>query len=182
MLLYCLVGAEIVKRRHELRSITSDSIPLEENIPPSYSRRIYHHDNNAPVNYSRRFNHNVAMTVQVDVDSRPKTSANSNDGNESSFASRCSVSTPHPPSERRPIERPALSIRQYIVMPAMFFVVLLAIWVAPTTNRIAAFVRPGFESFPLLIAVGAMGSLRGFWNGVVFITIGVKGRKSRNRV
>jgi hypothetical protein len=65
-------------------------------------------------------------------------------------------------------------------MPLMIFIVLLAIWVTPTTNRISSFVSPGYTSYPLLLAVGLTGSLRGFWNGVVFITIGMKSR-SRDR-
>ena len=62
-------------------------------------------------------------------------------------------------------------------MPLMIFVVLLAIWVAPSTNRVASLINPTYISDPLLLAVGATGSLRGFWNGVVFITIGMKARK-----
>jgi prepilin signal peptidase PulO-like enzyme (type II secretory pathway) len=75
-----------------------------------------------------------------------------------------------------------MSFRQYMLMPLMFFVVLLAIWVAPTTNRIYAFIDPDYVSFPLLLAVGSMGSLRGFWNGVVFISIGMKGRKRQKKL
>jgi biotin transporter BioY len=66
-------------------------------------------------------------------------------------------------------------------MPVMFFVVLLAIWVAPTTNRIYSFVNPSFQDFGLLLAVGCTGSLRGFWNGVVFVTLGMKARRRRRR-
>jgi prepilin signal peptidase PulO-like enzyme (type II secretory pathway) len=67
-------------------------------------------------------------------------------------------------------------------MPLLFFVVLLAVWVAPTTNRISSFVDPKYLSYPLLLAVGATGSLRGFWNGVVFITIGMKERKRQKEI
>jgi hypothetical protein len=63
----------------------------------------------------------------------------------------------------------------------MFFVVLLAIWVAPTTNRVLAFVNLGYESYPLLLAVVSTGSLRGFWNAVVFVTLGIKERRRTNR-
>jgi len=61
----------------------------------------------------------------------------------------------------------------------MIFVVLLSIWVAPSSNRIASFINPEFLNFPLLIAVGLTGSLRGFWNGLVFVIIGMKARKRR---
>lgn len=83
---------------------------------------------------------------------------------------------------RRPPTRSSLSFRQYILMPLMIFVVLLVIWVAPTTNRVASFTNPAYLSSPLLIAVGATGSLRGFWNGVVFITIGMKARKGQSEL
>jgi hypothetical protein len=66
-------------------------------------------------------------------------------------------------------------------MPLLFFVVLLTIWMAPTTNRVASLIDPAYLSYPLLIAVGATGSLRGFWNGVVYITIGLKARKRLTR-
>ncbi|KIH94315.1 cAMP receptor (Car4) [Sporothrix brasiliensis 5110] len=78
--------------------------------------------------------------------------------------------------------RSALSLRQYLLMPVMFFVVLMAIWVAPTTNRLLSFVEPSFVSFPLYIAVGATGSLRGFWNGCVFLAVGLRSRQSQRRL
>ena len=59
---------------------------------------------------------------------------------------------------------------------------MLSVWVAPSTNRVASFVHDGFGSFPLLCAVGITGSLRGFWNGLVFVTMGVKGRKREKGV
>ncbi|KJR83065.1 cAMP receptor (Car4) [Sporothrix schenckii 1099-18] len=78
--------------------------------------------------------------------------------------------------------RSALSLRQYLLMPVMFFVVLMVIWVAPTTNRLLSFVEPSFVSFPLYIAVGATGSLRGFWNGCVFLAVGLRSRQSQRRL
>lgn len=59
-------------------------------------------------------------------------------------------------------------------MPLFFFLALLSVWVAPSTNRFATFIDPSFGSYPLLLAVGISGSLRGFWNGLVFITVGIK--------
>ena len=88
----------------------------------------------------------------------------------------------HAESRRWQASRSALSLRQYLLMPVMFFVVLLTIWVAPSTNRVASFVSPGYSSFPLYIAVGATGSLRGFWNGVVFLAVGMRTRKSAKKL
>lgn len=76
----------------------------------------------------------------------------------------------------------AVSFRHYVLMPLIFFLVLLSTWVAPTINRVSAFVHQEQTSYPLLIAVVATGSLRGFWNGVVFITIGMKGRKRNEKL
>jgi hypothetical protein len=78
--------------------------------------------------------------------------------------------------------RSSLSLRQYILMPVFFFLALLTVWVAPSTNRVASFINPNFSSYPLLVAVGATGSLRGFWNGLIFITLGMKSRRKRNDV
>lgn len=62
-------------------------------------------------------------------------------------------------------------------MPSLFFLALLATWVAPTINRVSSFVRPNYESYSLLLAVSVLGSLRGFWNGVIFVTMGMNGWK-----
>lgn len=177
MMLYCLVGIEILKRRHAFKSIGSDYITLDTIV--SANNVSFDHFNNA-----------VAMTVEVNVQSQPVHIAKLDDGKETGFASlsNCSISTSHirPSdsivSDHRPPNRPPVSFRHYILMPLMFFVVLLAIWVAPTTNRISAFINPSYVSYPLLLAVGSMGSLRGFWNGVVFITIGMKARKRRKKL
>ncbi|QKX56940.1 uncharacterized protein TRUGW13939_04048, partial [Talaromyces rugulosus] len=79
-------------------------------------------------------------------------------------------------------QQTAISFRHFVLMPLIFFLVLLSTWVAPTINRVSAFVRQDQTSYPLLIAVVATGSLRGFWNGVVFLTIGMKGRKRNEKL
>ncbi|KAK0634084.1 hypothetical protein B0T14DRAFT_534061 [Immersiella caudata] len=81
-------------------------------------------------------------------------------------------------SRLNPPKRSSLSFRQYVLMSLFFF--LLSVWVAPSTNRVAAFIDPSFGSYPLLLAVGISGSLRGFWNGLVFITVGLKSWRRRN--
>jgi hypothetical protein len=175
MVLYCLVGIEILKRRYAFKSIGSGSIPLDTIV--STGNVSFDHSNNA-----------VAMTVEANVQSQLVHIAKLHDKKESAFASKCSSSTSQlRPSENialdhRPLNRSLISFRQYILMPLMFFVVLLAIWVAPTTNRVSAFINPDFVSYPLLLAVGSMGSLRGFWNGVIFIIVGMKVRKRRKRL
>lgn len=173
MMLYCIIGIEILKQRHMFKSIGNDYITLDTVVSA----------NNVSSNH---FNNTVVMTVEVNVQPEPVHIAKLHDRKETGFSSLSeSTSHLHPPDSialARPPHRSPVSFRQYILMPLMFFVVLLAIWVAPTTNRISAFINPGYVSYPLLLAVGSMGSLRGFWNGVVFITLGVKERKRQKKV
>jgi len=82
-------------------------------------------------------------------------------------------------SQLNPAKRSSLLFRQYILMPLFFFLALLSVWVAPSTNRVATFIDPTFGSYPLLLVVGITGSLRGFWNGLVFVTVGIKSWKRR---
>jgi hypothetical protein len=154
------------------KSIGSDYVTLDTIV--SSNIVSFDHLNNAE-----------AMSVEVNVQPQPVHMTKLHDEKEAGLASPSTRSTSAShlrPSNgvtldyRPPIQSP-VSFRQYILMPLMFFVVLLAIWVAPTTNRIASFINSGYVSYPLLLAVGSMGSLRGFWNGVVFVTIGMKERK-----
>jgi hypothetical protein len=172
MILYCLVGMEIVKLRHKFK-LTNDHI-TQASITSANSVSL-DHPNNA-----------VTMTVKANVQLHPVRIAESHGRKESvsallSKSSIDQISTSHlRPSNSITLDhRPPrqVSFREYVFMPLMFFIALLATWVAPTINRISAFINPGYESYPLLLAVGAMGSLRGFWNGVVFITTGMKGRR-----
>ncbi|RDW68711.1 putative cAMP receptor (Car4) [Aspergillus mulundensis] len=71
----------------------------------------------------------------------------------------------------------AVSLRKFLPMPILFFVALLATWVTPTIDRIYAFRHPGQEPYGLMLAVAGLGSLRGFWNGVIFLTMQSKSRR-----
>ncbi|KAL1842332.1 hypothetical protein VTJ49DRAFT_5500 [Mycothermus thermophilus] len=73
----------------------------------------------------------------------------------------------------------SLSFRQYILMPLFFFLALLLVWVCPSTNRVAVFANPRFFSYELHLMVGITGSLRGFWNGIVFVVVGMRSWKRR---
>ncbi|KAL4759375.1 putative cAMP receptor (Car4) [Aspergillus foveolatus] len=70
----------------------------------------------------------------------------------------------------------AVSLRKFLLMPILFFLALLTTWVTPTINRIYAFRHPGQEPYGLMVGVAALGSLRGFWNGIIFVTMRSKGR------
>ncbi|KAL2815271.1 hypothetical protein BDW59DRAFT_177703 [Aspergillus cavernicola] len=74
-------------------------------------------------------------------------------------------------------QQSAVSLRKFLLMPILFFLALLTTWVAPTINRIYAFKHPGEEPYPLMVSVAALGSLRGFWNGIIFVSMRSKGRR-----
>lgn len=169
MILYFLVGIEILKQRHIFKTFDSEFVTLDS------------------VNDAAASNYNGSVTTAADGNGRFSTHAPStHDGKELTFESSISPSSSSPQAaeiafDHGPTRRAPISFRQYILMPLMFFFLLLAIWVAPTVNRVASFINPNFVSFPLYLAVGSMGSLRGFWNGVVFIVIGMKERKRKKK-
>jgi hypothetical protein len=169
MILYFLVGIEILKQRRIFKSLDSEFVTLDS-------------VNNASLN---NYNNSIATTTEGTGQFSTR-APSSHNGKELTFESSMSPSLSSPQHEEiafdhRPVRRAPVSFRKYILMPLMFFFLLLAIWVAPTVNRVASFINPNFVSYPLYLAVGSMGSLRGFWNGVVFIVIGMKERKRRKK-
>ncbi|SPO02025.1 related to cAMP receptor (Car4) [Cephalotrichum gorgonifer] len=172
IVLYILVGIEIAKRRRDLKATSSQDIPLDNTV--MLADDTASHDKGNPDAIG------VAVTTEVGVrvhHSRAGSTSHSLTNSTSSLqpTSVCSVTTAR---HLAPSHQPAaLSFRQYILMPLFFFLALLSVWVAPSTNRLATFVDPTFSSFPLLLTVGTTGCLRGFWNGLVFITMGMKSWK-----
>ncbi|KAK5652155.1 hypothetical protein OQA88_10797 [Cercophora sp. LCS_1] len=170
MILYLMVGVEIVKRRRALKAITSDNIAfdlddtvmpqLDESPPPTRNEPPLKHSLNHHEIYHHEPHHSTSHSVDESLMTSP-----------SKYSA--SVVRLNPP------KKSSLSFRQYILMPLFFFLALLSVWVAPSTNRVAAFVDPTFGSYPLLLMVGITGSLRGFWNGLVFIAVGMKSWKRR---
>lgn len=174
-MLYGLVGWKIVKGKRALRSVESNVISLD------LSQAAEKDDDDIATPSPNRIDDGGASSS---VTSSTAAKAWSHDGTES-------VSPLRPPdtpnsnynyNHKLQANQSALSLRQYILMPVMFFVVLLFIWVAPTTNRLASFVDPTFVSYPLYIAVGSTGSLRGFWNGIVFLAVGLRSRQSQRQL
>ncbi|CRG86099.1 hypothetical protein PISL3812_03102 [Talaromyces islandicus] len=155
MILYCLVGFQVFKLRRKFNIEQSDHIQLS-----SITTKENESDRRA------------SNTSQAEEASLHGKSGNILESQEEPviFVPRVNH------------QQTAVSFRHYILMPLIFFLVLLSTWVAPTINRVSAFVRQEQSSYPLLIAVVATGSLRGFWNGVVFITIGMKGRKRNEKI
>ncbi|CAK7230557.1 hypothetical protein SBRCBS47491_007624 [Sporothrix bragantina] len=197
LVLYCLVGWRIVKGKRALKSVESDVIPLDlqqavEKNDDDHSTATHNTIGLAitspPTQTTGGVIHGGGGTTTANAWS---TKSWSRDGSESVSPLRPldGDSTPLSPSlaptfnsSKWQANRSALSLRQYLLMPVMFFIVLLAIWVAPTTNRVASLVDPSFVSFPLYLAVGATGSLRGFWNGLVFLAVGMRSRQSQRRL
>ena len=153
IVLYCMVGLEIVKRHQALKSIATDSsalLDLDDTVMPAEEPSAI------PVESSPSINHSSHRSSDGPV-----------------LTTKRSYGQLHTP------KRSSLSFRQYILLPLFFFLALLTVWVAPSTNRVATFIDPAFASFPLLVTVGVTGSLRGFWNGLVFIAVGMKSWKRR---
>ncbi|KAL2153749.1 hypothetical protein VTH82DRAFT_4904 [Thermothelomyces myriococcoides] len=186
--LYSLVGLEIVKRRRALESISSElhqvtvtvttSAAVEDSGIPPVTAAYYPGSsrNSTTAEYGTGCDaaadcggpNGVATTTTITGGS------GSSSGVKKSYAASTATRViPSNPS--------SLSFRQYILMPLFFFLALLLVWVAPSTNRVASFARPGFSSYPLLLIVGFTGSLRGFWNSIVFVVVGMRSWKRRRR-
>lgn len=153
--LYLLVGIEIARRRRILRAISSniDSSAMEDTVPPAPNESC---SNSTSAEYED--------TIPPSSDDTP------------TITSKYYTSSA---PRINPTKTSSLSFRQYILMPLFFFLALLLVWVAPSTNRVASFINPSFSSYPLMLMVGITGSLRGFWNGIVFVAVGMRSWKRR---
>jgi hypothetical protein len=155
MILYCLVGIQVFKLKHKFNIGQTDHIQLSSVTTKE--------------NESERRTSNTSQAEELGIHAKSSHILESQE-EPVLFVPRVSH------------QQTAISFRHFVLMPLIFFLVLLSTWVAPTINRVSAFVRQDQTSYPLLIAVVATGSLRGFWNGVVFITIGMKGRKRNEKL
>ncbi|KAL2267366.1 hypothetical protein VTJ83DRAFT_4643 [Remersonia thermophila] len=235
IVLYLIVGIEIVRRRRILRSISRTNstslssigvLDMDDTIgarapgarasqpppPPPDSRETY-----ITIEYSPRSADGAdgfSVDLDSDMDDRsPRTttwvespggsSAGSANDKRRTKKKHYTPSTTHinPPARDRSRRRntipglpstttsiqaadpgsaaSSLSFRQYILMPLFFFIALLLVWMCPSTNRVAVFANPDFFSYELHLMVGITGSLRGFWNGIVFIVVGMRSWRRR---
>ncbi|KAK3984964.1 hypothetical protein QBC44DRAFT_300154 [Cladorrhinum sp. PSN332] len=186
MILYMAVGVEIFRRRRAFASITTDSIPLDDTVLPDTSNRY-----SIRAGIQVTTTHGTSTSPDADLEQGkqeqngiPRSPSSTTNKSVLGTSTSCHSSTRRRSISTQPLttpvnstQRSSLSFRQYILMPLFFFLALLSVWVAPSTNRVATFMDPEFKSYPLLLAVGASGSLRGFWNGLVFLTLGMKSRK-----
>lgn len=161
MILYFIIGLEVFKLKGNLELLSNNHIPLSSSYNVESDKQ-----------------HNSIANNTLDLTPEPRSVQAAQQKGTGFFSiNRTPSFQPSPPTSltlnlRK--ESP-ISFRHYILMPLIFFIVLLATWVPLTINRVYAFIDPGFVSYPLLLFVGAFGSLRGFWNGILFITIGMKG-------
>ncbi|KAF4630333.1 hypothetical protein G7Y89_g7807 [Cudoniella acicularis] len=171
MILYCLVGIEILKQRRVFKSLGNEYVTLDTIVSANNASIKHSTDNNTEAkiveaNVQTEAVHIAnlhAIEKEISVPSSLKSSSHPQPPPCDSIASSSDRIRRHSMANSSPV-----SFRQFVLMPLMFFVVLLAIWVAPTTNRISAFVNPQIVSYPLLLAVGLTGSLRGVleWTGI----------------
>lgn len=163
IILYFIIGLEVFKLKSNFELLSNNHIPLGSTYIVEFDQQNNSTaDNNVDMTSKSQSLH-VAETQDAEQFSINNTPA---------FRSR--------PSNSFTVKLPKqslISFRHYILMPLIFFIVLLATWVPLTINRVYAFIDPGYVSYPLLLSVGTMGSLRGFWNGILFIAIGIKGWK-----
>ncbi|KAK4232913.1 hypothetical protein C8A03DRAFT_39425 [Achaetomium macrosporum] len=185
VVLYLAVGIEIAKRRRFLDSTNSHlHAALEDTntVPPPLAAN---HDSCSNSTTAAEYTDGCAPHHSADsVDDGSPIPTSTATGSKHYAASTTPLKLKlnlHLSSKTTPTASSSLSFRQYILMPLFFFIALLLVWVAPSTNRVAAFVDPSFASYPLLLVVGATGSLRGFWNGIVFVVVGMRSWKRRKK-
>jgi hypothetical protein len=168
VIIYFLIGIEISRLRDEFKLTEDDHIALT-----SQSTSIRPFDNN---------DSSVTTIVESDANNKPGLVPESHIISQSSMERTSTLRQPSrhfTPADYSPPTQRRMSFKQYILMPSLFFLALLATWVTPTINRVSLFISADNHSYPLLLAVSALGSLRGFWNGIIFITMGMKGWKRR---
>lgn len=175
--LYLLVGLEITKRRRILESISSNlhrATADDDEIPPMTpeNQKTHHHHQDSSCNSTTLDYPGPDHGSQPQAGDEPQS-----ENSTSKFSSKYYTESTR--TRIIPSNPSSLSFRQYILMPLFFFLALLLVWVAPSTNRVASFANPNFSSYPLLLIVGFTGSLRGFWNGIVFVVVGMRSWKRR---
>ncbi|KAJ5968960.1 hypothetical protein N7501_005208 [Penicillium viridicatum] len=132
LILYCLIGIEITRVRDEFKLSTDDHIALTSgNSTTSVTTT-------EEANSQRKHALTPESTIRTD-DTEQNTSQ-------------------HPPPSRKSItyqtpKQRRVSLRQYVIMPSLFFLAMLATWIAPTVNRISEFVNHKHGTYSLLVSV-----------------------------
>ncbi|KAJ5529536.1 hypothetical protein N7527_002929 [Penicillium freii] len=143
LILYCLIGIEITRVRDEFKLSTDDHIALTSgNSTTSVTTT-------EEANSQRKHAFTPESTISTD-DTEQHTSQHPP-------PSRKSTTTYQTPKQRR------VSLRQYVIMPSLFFLAMLATWIAPTVNRISEFVNHKHGTYSLLVSDGRDELRRGEW-------------------
>ncbi len=137
IVLYTLIGIEIVKRRRAMNAINSQTFAFDDTVlAAAPSEASYCEPNKG-----------VAITSEFGIQSQPGYLSTSHSANESLIsASKQYTPTSFQPQSVQQPKLSSLSFKQYVLMPVFFFLALLSVWVCPSTNRVASFVNPSFAS------------------------------------
>ncbi|OQE20324.1 hypothetical protein PENSTE_c013G08597 [Penicillium steckii] len=141
LVLYALIGIEISRLREEFKLTEDDHVQLTSNVSSHHTP--FENPNGSITTTVEATKPGSTQTIESGVTSQTSV--------EHSITTRPFSSRQFPPNYKLPTQR-RMSFKQYILMPSLFFLALLTTWVAPTINRVSAFIHPGYESFPLLLA------------------------------
>ncbi|KAJ5103012.1 hypothetical protein N7532_003541 [Penicillium argentinense] len=142
LIFYFLIGVEISRLRDEFKLTEDDHIALTSNL--SSQAPAFENPTGTVTTTVEATKPKMTQTSDVRVTSETSV--------EHIITPRLASSKQFPINYNAPTQR-RMSFKQYVLMPSLFFLALLATWVAPTINRVSAFIRPGYESYPLLLAV-----------------------------
>lgn len=170
MLVYCFVGIKIWILHSDIQLASDDYIPQATSSTTSQRSN----------KTTCTINTNItATTVESQGPNEPRRSADLREIATQPPLELSSIPRLPTPVQPTPPRQRRLSFRQYILIPMLFFFALLATWVAPTVYRVYLFGQPDYVSYSLLMVVSALTSLRGFFNAIIFLTMGMKGRRRR---
>ncbi|OQE25915.1 hypothetical protein PENFLA_c008G05180 [Penicillium flavigenum] len=136
LILYCLIGIEITRVRDEFKLSDDDHIALTSGNSASSVTTVEANSRRKP-----------AFTPESTITSDTTEQNTEQDTIQRPSPPRKAPTTYQTPQQRR------VSLRQYVIMPSLFFLAMLATWIAPTINRISEFVHRKHGTHSLLLAV-----------------------------
>ncbi|CAP99458.1 Pc22g21700 [Penicillium rubens Wisconsin 54-1255] len=146
LILYCLIGIEITRVRDEFKLSDDDHIALTSGNSASSVTTVEANSRRKPgfTPESTITSNTTEQDIEQDTIQRP-------------YPPGRAPTTYQTPQQRR------VSLRQYVIMPSLFFLAMLATWIAPTINRISEFVHRKHGTHSLLLAGGRGELRRGEW-------------------
>ncbi|KAK4867780.1 hypothetical protein LT330_006667 [Penicillium expansum] len=143
LILYCLIGIEITRVRDEFKLSNDDHIALTSGNSASSVTTTEEGNSRRKPAFTPESTI-TSNTTEQNTFERPPTSTND-------------ATTYQTPKQRR------VSLRQYVIMPSLFFLAMLATWIAPTINRISEFVNHKHGNYSLLLSDGSDVLRKGEW-------------------